>query len=188
VLDSDRSKSVSRDELFMFVYKVWRNQIEDLDSKVHYLDEDNETEAERITELLKERKSIVAAIKRNFPREVRDMLQGMSTRIQGPFTTLFQVDRPTSPTTGLASSQRPSDKSLDYAHGPAEAGQLFSRPTSPKRQGAGAAGEILRFTISVKSKNSPTRGGVAPVRPPTVVLNKELASSHVSDLLAQTGL
>jgi Ca2+-binding EF-hand superfamily protein len=63
VLDTDRSKTVSRDELFMFIYKTWRSQMDEIDAKLQYLDEENDAEAARITELMKERKSIVAAVK-----------------------------------------------------------------------------------------------------------------------------
>ena len=190
VLDSDRSKSISRDEIFLFVYKVWRSQIAELDSKIHYLDEENELEAARISELLKERKSIVSAIKRNFPREVRDLLQGMSTKLEGPFTTLFNVDRPPlSPgaaNSGLAASQRPSDKSLDYSYGPEKGtSDVFARPSSPKR--AGAAGEILRFTIKVQSKGSPSRGEAAR-QPSTVEMGSALRVGAAGPLLARTAL
>jgi hypothetical protein len=192
VLDSDRSKSVARDEMFLFVYKVWRCQIEDLDVKIQYLDEENEIEALRITELLKERKYIVSAIKKNFPREVRDHLQMVSTKLQGPFATLFDVSngsekRPVSPS--MAASQRPSEKSLDYSHGPGPDEGVFARSSSPKR---GAAGEILRFKVSIKSKSSPTRGGVAPVLPPTVDLlsttDQELTNDKRDSILKSTGL
>lgn len=164
VLDSDRSKSVSRDELFMFVYKTWRGQMQELDFKVQRLDEEDDIEAARITELLKERKSIVAAIKKNFPREVRDQLQGLSMEIQGPFASLFNMNPPTSHSSSLPRGA--SDKSLDYSSRPPPAlGDVFAHSalSSPKRTNGGR--EVLKFKINLSARGSPTRQGVAPTMP-----------------------
>ena len=164
VLDTDRSKSVSREEIFLFVYKTWRSQMQELDLKMQRLDEEDDVEAARITELLKERKSIVAAIKKNFPRQLRDQLQGLGTKLQGPFASLFASMSESLP-------RGTSEKNLD--HPPTPLGDVIPL-SSPKR--SNGANEVLRFKIKVIAGQSPTRQGMPPSIPP------------IMDLLSKTEL
>lgn len=86
-LDTDGDRSLSLDELLLFVYKVWRAQLDELAELLNSLsgsESDN-----RAVRLLRERDDVKAAIKRNFTRAWRDRVEREGHTVSGPFSSLL---------------------------------------------------------------------------------------------------
>jgi len=88
-VDVDGSKSVSLEEMMVFVYRIWKQQLSDLARKLEpvvVLDADrlkNEN-------VMQERDKIKEAIRLNFPRAWRDKFERAGyDHLQGPFVSLF---------------------------------------------------------------------------------------------------
>jgi hypothetical protein len=96
VLDTDGNKSISQQEVLVFVYRVWRSQLDELARKLSTIDETlvgEEDAKKQSSRIVRERADLKEAIKRNFPREWRDRLEraGMGGHaIPGPVTSLLQ--------------------------------------------------------------------------------------------------
>jgi hypothetical protein len=101
-VDTDGSKTISLQELSAMIYTVWRMQLDELADKLSRIATTSTGTSQRGKEgkeieqrLLKERADIKDAIKRNFPRQLRDMLEaegranGHGHTIVGPFQALF---------------------------------------------------------------------------------------------------
>eukprot|EP00605_Chrysophyceae_sp_TOSAG23-4_P000122 GSChrysophyteH1.ASY1.ANO1.133.1 assembled CDS len=166
VLDTDRNKSISREEFYTFVYKTWKQQMEDLDYRRCCLDENKSTDIERIAEIHKERDLIKSAIKKNFPRELRNALEAAGTTLAGPFATMFKDDINEGQANASGKdANTESMKSLHSSHGrSASASPLRSRasagrPHSPQK--IDNSGQIMRFRIRPPGAQSPTRDGEA---------------------------
>jgi len=102
-LDTDRDKAISRYELFMFVYRTWKMQLDEIDYRKSMMDPEVDAgDAHRCNELNKERNQIREALRRNFNRELRDLLEAQgATQLAGPFATLLTPNSPTNPATAL---------------------------------------------------------------------------------------
>eukprot|EP01041_Mallomonas_annulata_P002120 gene2120-4143_t len=88
VLDEDGSKTISKSELLVFVYKIWRSQLDELAAKLSKLDRD--LDAVLIEPIVQERNTIKDAIKLNFSRAWRDEHERLGHHtIKGPFTALL---------------------------------------------------------------------------------------------------
>lgn len=83
VLDSDGDKNISLEEFLMFVYKIWRSQLQELSEKCSEGHGD-----EKLRIFLKERDDIKDAVKRNYPRSFRDKI-GTDDSVPGPFSSLL---------------------------------------------------------------------------------------------------
>lgn len=88
VLDIDGDKSISLNEIMIFIYRVWKSQINDLANKLYELNESVDNNL--IKKLLNERQQIKLAIKKNFSRQWRDKLEREGSTIPGPFTSLLK--------------------------------------------------------------------------------------------------
>ena len=102
-VDTDGSKTISLQELSAMIYTVWRMQLDELADKLSRIaatstgsSSQRGKEGKEIEQrLLKERADIKDAIKRNFPRQLRDMLEaegranGHGHTLVGPFQALF---------------------------------------------------------------------------------------------------
>jgi Ca2+-binding EF-hand superfamily protein len=188
VLDKDKSKSISKDELFYFVYRHWRSKLDSLDrmrsmyAKVATANP-RSLEAEEMNKWTKERMSIKDAIKKNFPRQMRDNFEANSDAIGGTFNSMVPQEETviaqfSSPTQGggdgMGSMANILSASAPMSLGVALGDQFLnidSQPTSPIRTNSpikkGTSltsynkGEIQRFRIKAPGAASPTRGGLA---------------------------
>jgi hypothetical protein len=98
VLDSDHDKAISRHELFMFVYRTWKMQLDEIDYRKCMMDpENNPADAQRCNTLNMERNLIRGALRKNFNRQLRDLLDQGNTQLSGPFATLLGPNSPTNP-------------------------------------------------------------------------------------------
>lgn len=91
VLDVDNDKQITLQEFSLFVYRVWRSQLEELTSMCYGHVTADKPQAE--TRLLEERALLKDAIKRNFPRHWRDLLEQQSGghELPGPFAHLIRA-------------------------------------------------------------------------------------------------
>ena len=88
MLDTDGTNAVSKEELLIFIYKIWRSQLDELAGKLARLDEVRD--AQLIRALVKERNDIKEALKKNYPREWRDMFERLGSHtLPGPFAALL---------------------------------------------------------------------------------------------------
>ena len=85
VLDSDGDKNISLQELLLFIYKIWKTQLDDLSEKMSTLQEGDE----RVVKIMRERDDIKEAIKRNYARAWRDSVERNGHSIPGPFSSLL---------------------------------------------------------------------------------------------------
>lgn len=116
VIDVDGSKTISLNEILMFVYKIWKSQLNDLAGKLYSLEAEQSRSANQeslspsrrtasvpgavtqaqadsnvlISKLCLERQEIKDAIKKNFSREWRDKLEREGgSSVAGPFVALL---------------------------------------------------------------------------------------------------
>jgi Ca2+-binding EF-hand superfamily protein len=95
MIDEDCSKTVSVNELCVFVYRTWKAQMKELLQRITALDENYD--AQKISQLVRERNAIKDCIARNFPRQWRDQLEreyghghGHVDGLEGPFTAMLR--------------------------------------------------------------------------------------------------
>ena len=88
VLDRDGDRNISLEELMLFVYKVWRSQ---LDSHADDLAVMTSGDAKKADRVLKERDDIKDAIKKNFSRAWRDRVEREREghAVAGPFSSIL---------------------------------------------------------------------------------------------------
>ena len=78
VLDADGDKQVSFKELQLFIYRVWRSQIDDIVEQLRIAAAEHEAygsssrhltiSGSKVAKLVKERDALKEALKRNYPR------------------------------------------------------------------------------------------------------------------------
>lgn len=98
VLDVDGSKSITLEEMLLFIYRIWKSQLDDLANQIYQIQEDLQDgrgtvqDEKFMSKLIQERNDIKQAIKKNFPRQWRDKLERESNghEIPGPFASLLQ--------------------------------------------------------------------------------------------------
>ena len=178
-LDTDRSKSISKEEFFMFIYKTWKLQMDEIDYKKSCLDESKPSDADKMQILQNERDLIKVAVKKNFPRTLRDVLDASDTALAGPFATLFKDDlNSASPSAkvgeaGASSPQRDVSRSLPVSP---ISNKRRGRSSSPNRPHSSHridnTGQIMRFRIHPPGAASPTRKGERLAIPTVTNLNK----------------
>jgi Ca2+-dependent lipid-binding protein len=145
VLDEDGNKSVSREEFRTFIYKIWRSQLDELADQLE--DCIGMENSKKIDRIVKERKSILHALKRNFNREWRDRLKRESGHtLPGPFTCLLQK-------MNVQSVDKNTVDMGEFNTSPTKITQDFENSfTSPSKQN------------NKSFKNSPTRGNQSPTK------------------------
>ena len=148
-VDVDGSKSISLQELSAMIYTVWRMQLDELADKLSRIATTPVGSTQRIKEekefeqrLLKERADIKDAIKRNFPRQLRDLLEaegranGHGHTLMGPFQALFgrlgisQISEPQPFNITATQLSSPIGKNRTLTLAPAEA-LPYNQPQSP---------------------------------------------------------
>ena len=165
LIDQDGDKSISLDEVLIFVYRAWRSQLDDLAKRLAVLDE--EMNGDEIRRLVLERGNIKEAIKKNFPRQWRDRLDRMGTQLTGPFSSLLKRmgigagANANSPTLG---------NSMDFEQGVITGTTIRgSKGGSPgkKHRGGGdsptksyGANALKRITLSPPKDRLPSREGM----------------------------
>ena len=107
VCDVDGNRHISLEELLRLVYHIWKNQLQELATKIHDLQHYQQqyslkqlsgNEQTQMQKFVKERELIKQAIKTNFPRQWRDRLERLmvaeeghgSGFIPGPFSYLLR--------------------------------------------------------------------------------------------------
>lgn len=85
VLDTDGDKNISLEELSIFVYNIWKTQLDELSEKLSKLRDDDD----RVIKIMRERDDIKDAIKRNYTRAWRDRSEREGHTVPGPFSTLL---------------------------------------------------------------------------------------------------
>ena len=83
-IDTDGGKTISIQEISLFIFYVWRAQLKELARRVYL---DTTLDDKSLHDLVKEKDDIKNAIIRNFPRSWRDKAATM--KIDSPFTNLF---------------------------------------------------------------------------------------------------
>jgi Ca2+-binding EF-hand superfamily protein len=209
-LDTDRDKAISRYELFMFVYRTWKMQLEEIDYRKSMMDPEVEPgDARRFNELNKERNQIREALRRNFNRELRDLLEAQgATQLAGPFATLLAPNSPTNPATaqnmadsawfqapGLSGVQKGSSvhkmsMSADFTSTmplPSTQEGRNSTPGSPARsqsphrsRRSNTHGQIMRFKIKAPGASSPHRPGKTLTLPKVNAVKPPEASNQAA--------
>jgi Ca2+-binding EF-hand superfamily protein len=187
-LDRDNSRSISCQEISLFVYLVWRSQLKDLAYRISTLDVDIPEERQLIDKILRERNQIKEAVKKNFSREWRDLYERMDQEeacCQGPFGHILKRlgvttrDKTAAPTPAFASvpapgtltgsqrDPRPPSSSCSSSRPLASAGGRVSSKTAPSGKN-----ELLKFRIQQSSRTQqiPTRKGAVLAVPPTQIL------------------
>ena len=104
-VDLDGGKSVTLHELSLFIFYVWRSQLQEVAGRAYL---DTTLDDKSLGALVKEKEDIKNAIIRNFPRSWRDRVSNMT--IESPFTTLFEQGKNTRtfrPHRSLAARTRP---------------------------------------------------------------------------------
>ncbi len=189
VLDTDRNKNISQNEFFTFIYKTWKQQLDDLDYRRCCLDEKKGNDLEKIHEIINERNLIKSCIKKNFPRELRDYFEKSGTALAGPFATMFQDDlNNTTATLGNNMNHKESTKSLQETRGRSTSPLRSGRPHSPNK--VDNSGQIMRFKIKPPGAQSPTRMGEALTLPKIYNMSKSveglMSSEATQTFLGQT--
>ena len=85
-LDSNGDRQISLEELMLFVYRLWRSQ---LDSLADDLASMTSGDAKRADRVLKERDDIKDAVKKNFSRAWRDRVEREGQAVSGPFYSIL---------------------------------------------------------------------------------------------------
>jgi hypothetical protein len=171
-LDSDGDKQISLQELLIFVYKIWRTQLDELANK---FGDDLEGNPKLLHKIVKERQDIKDAIKKNFPREWRDRFERSQGghSITGPFHALLKkmnINTSNFNDTGI------------------------SRPTSPQRSpsppkkgkpqvsiAASGCNQLKRYKLKRQSETIPLRPGTYLGIPKQKNLNNDLPTSYITD-------
>jgi hypothetical protein len=88
VLDRDGDRNISLEELSLFVYKIWRSQLDSLADDLAVMTSGDAKKADKV---LKERDDIKDAIKKNFSRAWRDRVEREREghTVSGPFTSIL---------------------------------------------------------------------------------------------------
>jgi len=195
-LDTDRNKSISREEFFMFVYKTWRLQMEEIDYKKSCLDENKQTDAEKMHTLTQERLLIKSAVKKNFPRALRDVLEASSMQLSGPFATLFKDELKSNANATNTATESQSPTPASPARGvsrslpvsPVSGARSGARPHSPSK--VNNTGQIMRFKIRPPGASSPTRSGERLTLPHIKDMSKSIdgftSSGALQNILSKT--
>ena len=172
-LDSDGDKQISLQELLIFVYKIWRTQLDELASK---FGDDLEENPKLLQKIIKERQDIKDAIKKNFPREWRDRFERTQGghSITGPFNSLLKkmninnsnfndtaISRPTSPQRSPSSHTK-------------------NRPQKPSITTSGS-NQLKRYKVKRQSETIPVRPGTYLGVPKQKNLNNDLPTSYITD-------
>ena len=183
LVDADCSKSISCNEVLMFIYNIWKSQLQELAAKLAQLDD--EFDKDLVRKILKERSDIKDAIKRNFPREWRDRLErlGGLMRSSGPFNNILEkmnLGKTSRDATRLANSSQ----------------QAFCTPISPqkplspklKSSNRGGRNEISRYRLDTNMDNVPSRQGATLTIPVVKSMNNEIVISegNAVNLLSKT--
>jgi hypothetical protein len=89
VLDRDGDRNISLEELSLFVYKVWRSQLDSLADELAVMTSGDAKKADKV---LKERDDIKDAIKKNFSRAWRDRVEREREghTVSGPFASILK--------------------------------------------------------------------------------------------------
>lgn len=174
VLDEDGNKSVSREEFRIFIYKIWRTQLDELaDQLEDCIGMENSTKIDRI---VKERKAILDALKRNFNREWRDRLEreGGHT-IPGPFTCLLQK-------MNVQSGEKNTEDIGEFNTSPTNKTQDFDNSfTSPSKQN-------YKKGSPIRGNNSPTKFSLSKVGTSEVMRFKIKVSGNTNQTRNSTTL
>jgi hypothetical protein len=195
VLDTDRNKCISKEEFMSFIYKTWKQQMDDLDYRRCCFDEKKQSDIIKINEIVNERVLIKSAIKKNFPRELRNAFEAAGTTLSGPFSTLFNDNiNDNIKKTGLGANQLDSTKSLPNMAG---TGNSFSSTAGSKRLGSPSRsgspnrphspskidniGQIIRVKIRPPGANSPSRNGEILTLPHIMNMNNSLEGALSSE-------
>ena len=168
--------------------------MEEIDYKKSCYDENKQSDAEKIHALQAERLLIKSAVKKNFPRALRDVLEATSMQLSGPFATLFkdEVNANTNTVTSNAlqthteapgTPPRGFSRSLPVSPitGARSGSPGRSRPHSPSR--VNNTGQIMRFRIRPPGAASPTRKGEKLTLPHIKDMNKSIEGSASSGAL-----
>jgi Ca2+-binding EF-hand superfamily protein len=182
-LDRDNSRTISCQEIFMFVYLVWRSQLKDLAYRISTLDVDIPEDRALIDKILRERNQIKDAVKKNFSREWRDYYERMNQEeacSQGPFGHILRrlgvtvKDNTATPT----ASQFQDEQTHRDPHPPSPLRRSSSRPTSAgasrvsSKTAPSGKNELLKYRIqqSSRAQQIPTRKGAVLTVPVTHTL------------------
>ena len=162
-VDADGSKSVSFNELSKMIYTIWRMQLDELAERLTRLaatsssssngkrDQDKDKAEKQVEQmLLKERNDIKEAIKRNFPRQMRDKLEaeakasGHLHSLAGPFQSLYkrlgihhgadddQPNRPPEPIRQYPQSPLSKSRTTNPADNSWMGSERYPKPQSPQ--------------------------------------------------------
>jgi hypothetical protein len=175
-VDIDGEKTISLQEMQLFIYYVWRSELKDVANRALL---DTNLDEKSLHSLLKEKDEIKNAIIRNFPRDWRDKVAKL--KIESPFTNLFDQgakmlayqanstkspafkkfhDRPVSPTMKKATS-----------------------PTRPKTVAANNSSSLKMYRLHKMNTAIPYReGSVLSSIPKVANIN------DVSDFISREGI
>lgn len=202
-LDRDNSRTISCQEISMFVYLVWRSQLKDLAYRISILDVDISEDRVLIDKILRERNQIKDAVKKNFSREWRDYYERMNQEedcSQGPFGHILRrmgvtVKEKTAAT--AAGATRPQDENTHLT--PLPPSPLRRSPTRPFSAGTRVSSktapsgrsELLKYRIkhSSRMQQIPTRKGAVLTTPATHIIGEGqefLAEGNAVKFLQQT--
>lgn len=207
VVDTDHDKTISRFELFMFVYRTWKMQLEEIDYRKSWLNPASNPQDTHLTnEYNKERNLIREAIRKNFNRQLRDILEAGDTQLGGPFATLLSDgSKPTSQPiaspapgpevnshVGKSTSSANLISSTDFASSmplPSSLSRTGSPTDSPIRGASShrrhdnTHGEIMRFKIKQPGASSPHRAGKTLTLPQITIMSLDGASPEATEAL-----
>ena len=158
-LDSDGDKQISLQELLIFIYKIWRTQLDELASR---FGSELEGNPKLLHKIVKERQEIKDSIKKNFPREWRDRFERSpgGHSVTGPFNSLLSKMNINSSNFNETAISRPSSPS--------------QRSPSPPRKGtpkfsiaAAGSNQLKRYKVKNQTDSIPVREGVVLGLPKT---------------------
>lgn len=168
LVDADCNKSISCNEVLMFIYNIWKSQLQELAGKLSQLDA--EFDKELVSKMMKERADIKEAIKRNFPREWRDRLErlGGTMRHTGPFNNILEKMNLGKTSRYSQSASAPIDTAPRVPMSP-------QKPFSPKSS-RGGRNEMMRYRL--EKEPIPMRQGATLTIPVVKSMNNEIVISE----------
>jgi Ca2+-binding EF-hand superfamily protein len=181
-LDRDNSRTISCQEISMFVYLIWRSQLRELAYRISSLDVEIAEERELINRILSERNEIKEAVKKNFSREWRDYFERKSEEerdeamCSGPFGHILKKLGVTMKGGGAGGADHQPRPPSPAQRGPglgtsrsASGTRIAPKPPPPvARTRASGKNELLKYRIqSSRTQQIPSRKGAVLTVPVT---------------------
>lgn len=179
LLDSDSSRSISCQEVMMFVYTVWKSQLSNLSKKLATLDED--IDKKLVQRILQERADIKEVIKKNFRREWRDHMERLGNQYsRGAFGNILKkmsISGDAASSSSITNTFEASNFNNSFQASPSIRPQSAGHTVGHQRSKTYGKNDILRMKIDPSRTHIPVREGAHLTVPSVTTMgNNDIAS------------